>query len=279
MDYKAILTVQTDLHHMAHILGQAEVLAGAYDAHLEALCIGVDRSQTGYYYAGASAMIVQETLGRASQEAGAMAAAAGAQLKGLAGRWAVQKGVAQLADIGRHVSQAARFADLVVLPQPYGTDKGVELEPVLEGAMFEGQAPVLIVPDEAKVSATPARVLIAWNESAEALAAIRAAMPMLKAAAAVHVVVVDPPQHGPNRSDPGGMVAQYLVRHGVRAEIDVLSKTLPRVADVLLRHATDTSADLLVMGGYGHSRFREAVLGGATRHMLQQATLPVLMAH
>ncbi|MGB0440252.1 MAG: universal stress protein, partial [Paracoccaceae bacterium] len=76
-----------------------------------------------------------------------------------------------------------------------------------------------------------------------------------------------------------GMVAQYLVRHGVRAEIDVLSKTLPRVADVLLRHATDTSADLLVMGGYGHSRFREAVLGGATRHMLQQATLPVLMAH
>ncbi|MGB1035312.1 MAG: universal stress protein, partial [Primorskyibacter sp.] len=120
MDYKAILTVQTDLHHMAHILGQAEVLAGAYDAHLEALCIGVDRSQTGYYYAGASAMIVQETLGRASQEAGAMAAAAGAQLKGLAGRWAVQKGVAQLADIGRHVSQAARFADLVVLPQPYG---------------------------------------------------------------------------------------------------------------------------------------------------------------
>jgi nucleotide-binding universal stress UspA family protein len=70
-----------------------------------------------------------------------------------------------------------------------------------------------------------------------------------------------------------------LSRHGVSCEIDVLSKSLNRVSDVLNRHITDTGADLLVMGAYGHSRFREAILGGATRNMLEHATVPVFMAH
>ena len=121
--------------------------------------------------------------------------------------------------------------------------------------------------------------MIGWNESGEAINAIRAAMPLITGADAVHVVVIDPPQHGPNRSDPGGQVSQYLARHGAKVEIDVLSKTLPRVSDVLLRHADDMKADMLVMGAYGHSRFREAVFGGATRDMLEQTDLPVFMAH
>ena len=70
-----------------------------------------------------------------------------------------------------------------------------------------------------------------------------------------------------------------LVRHGVKAEITVLAKTMPRVSDVLLRHARDMNADMIVMGAYGHSRFREAILGGATRNMLENAKIPVLMAH
>ncbi|HAW45742.1 MAG TPA: universal stress protein, partial [Roseovarius sp.] len=85
------------------------------------------------------------------------------------------------------------------------------------------------------------------------------------------VVVIDPPMHGPNRSDPGGLLAQYLSRHGAKTEIDVLSRSLPRVSDVLLRHMTDMDADMVVMGAYGHSRFREAIFGGATRYMLEQA--------
>ncbi len=70
-----------------------------------------------------------------------------------------------------------------------------------------------------------------------------------------------------------------LSRHGARCEIDVLSRTMPKISDILNRHATDTGADMVVMGAYGHSRFREAILGGATRYMLEQATIPVLMAH
>jgi nucleotide-binding universal stress UspA family protein len=70
-----------------------------------------------------------------------------------------------------------------------------------------------------------------------------------------------------------------LVRHGVRAEVVVLAKTAPRVSDTLARHVLDQDADLLVMGAYGHSRFREFLLGGATRDMLEHAAVPVLMAH
>jgi nucleotide-binding universal stress UspA family protein len=75
------------------------------------------------------------------------------------------------------------------------------------------------------------------------------------------------------------LLSQFLARHGVKAEIDVLSKTMPRVSDVLMRHVSDVNADMIVMGAYGHSRFREAILGGATRSMLEKATVPVLMAH
>jgi nucleotide-binding universal stress UspA family protein len=70
-----------------------------------------------------------------------------------------------------------------------------------------------------------------------------------------------------------------LVRHGVKAEVSVLAKTRPSVSDVLVRHLRDQNADLLVMGAYGHSRFREAILGGATRDMLEMAEGPVFLAH
>ncbi|WP_136443087.1 universal stress protein [Pacificoceanicola onchidii] len=279
MSYKTILTVVTDPDLAESIVSHAAAVAQGAHAHLDVVCFGVDRTQTGYYYAGANAMVLQETLNRATTEAEALAAQVREVLGRFELRWSVEHGVAQLADIGRHVAARARFADLVVLPKPYGKNHGVELEPVIEGAMFEGQVPVVVVPDDVDPPSAPKRVVIGWNESAEALRAVRAALPVLKGAELVHVVVIDPPKHGPNRSDPGGMLSQYLVRHGIRAEIDVLSKTLPRVSDVLMRHVTDVGADLVVMGAYGHSRFREAILGGATRNMLEQANVTVFMAH
>ena len=145
--------------------------------------------------------------------------------------------------------------------------------------MFEGRAPVLVVPDDATLSGQPKTVMAAWNESVEALTAMRMALPFLMSADLVRIVIIDPPQHGPERSDPGGLLSQMLARHGVTCEIDVLSKTMTRVSDVLNRHATDTGSEMIVMGAYGHSRFREAILGGATRNMLEQAKVPVFMAH
>ncbi|AAV96752.2 universal stress protein [Ruegeria pomeroyi] len=279
MAYKSLLTVLTDPKIAPATLAQLVALAEAQDAHAEALCLGVDRSQTGYYYAGANALILQETLNRANAEAEEVLTLAQDTLGKSGVRWSAESGVAQIADLGRHVAHRARFSDLVVLSRPYGEDRGSEAEPIVEAAMFEGHAPVLVVPDNAPPLKQPRTVLLGWNESVEAMRAIRLAMPFLRAADLVRIVVIDPPRHGPDRSDPGGLLSQMLARHGVKVEIDVLSKTMTRVSDILNRHATDTSADMLVMGAYGHSRFREAILGGATRNMLEQATVPVFMAH
>lgn len=279
MAYKSLLTVLTDIDLAEAPIAQSVSLAQSNNGHLDVLSLGVDRSQTGYYYAGANAMVLQETLTRAHKEADEIEKFAEERLAASGIRWGTETGVAQIADLGRHVAQRARFADLVILPKPYGDGHGAELEPTIEAALFEGQAPVLVVPDGATPLAEAKKVSVAWNESAEALVAIRAALPILKQADLVRVVVVDPPTHGPNRSDPGGMLSQFMSRHGVKVEIDVLSKTLPRVSDIIMRHAKDTECDMVVMGAYGHSRFREAILGGATRNMLEQAEIPVFMAH
>ncbi len=279
MAYKTLLSVLSDPALMETPLAQGDALAMAEDAHFDVLCLGVDRTQTGYYYAGANAMLLQESISRAQEDAAALEKAVKQRLEGTQARWATDTGVAQLADLGRIVAARARFSDLVILPRPYGEGCGAELEPIIESAMFEGHAPVLVMPDAAAMAARPKKIMISWNESVEAMNAIRAAMPFLQKADLVSVVVVDPPAHSPNRSDPGGPLSQWLSRHGVRVEIDVLSKTLPRVSDVILRHATDMDAELVVMGAYGHSRFREAILGGATRNMLEHASVPVFMAH
>ena len=138
---------------------------------------------------------------------------------------------------------------------------------------------MLVLPNKPMATVLPARIVIGWNQSREAMVAVRRALPFLKKAALVNIAVIDPPAHGPERSDPGGALCQMLVRHGVKAEVSVLARSMPRISDVLNRHVRDLDGDMLVMGAYGHSRFREAILGGATRNMLENAEVPVLMAH
>jgi nucleotide-binding universal stress UspA family protein len=279
MSFKSILAVATDQAHLTETVTQAASIASTLDAHVDVLCIGVDRTQTGYYYAGMNAAVLQETLHQAREAASEMAASAKKQLDSSGMRWCVIEAVCQLADVARFVASHSRFADLTIVPRPYGDDRGIELEPVVEGALFEGQSPVIVLPDGGSELKLPEKIAIGWNESAEALRAVRSALPMLSAAQSAHIVVIDPPKHGPTRSDPGGQLSQFLARHGVKVEIDVLSKTMPRVSDVMRRHVTDINADMVVMGAYGHSRFREAILGGATRNMLETCEVPVFMAH
>jgi nucleotide-binding universal stress UspA family protein len=225
---------------------------------------------------------MQVTLDRAEAEARETETAVRAALAALGPdlRWSLETAVTQLGALGDLVAQRARFADLVVLPRPYGTGKGPECEAITESALFEGKAPVLVLPEKGHdVALPPKRIIVAWNQSAEAMVAARMALPFLKAAEMVNITVVDPPAYGSERSDPGGLLCQMLVRHGVKAEVSVLARNLPRVSDILARQIWDQNADMLVMGAYGHSRFREAILGGATRNMLEKAEIPVLMAH
>lgn len=280
MGYKNILTVLTGQGESAgQALAAGAALSRREAGHLDVLCVGIDHTQTGYYYAGANAMILQETLDRTQKDADELRRFVEARLKAEDVPWAAEAAVAQIAGLARLVAERARFADLVVLPRPYGEGRGIEDEAVIEAALFEGHAPVLVVPGTGLQESMGRRIVVAWNESAEALSAVRKAMPLLARADEVDIAIIDPPSHGPDRSDPGGRLSQMIARHGVRAEVSVLAKTMPRVSDVLRRHATDRNADLVVMGAYGHSRFREAILGGATRNMLESSELPLLLAH
>lgn len=280
MAYKTLSTVVTSAAEAATTVAAAGRLAVALDAHLDILALGIDRTQVGYAYVGGSGVLLQVAMERAEQEAreteAAVRAVTAEQPFDL--RWSVEGAVSQIGALTELVARRARFADLVVLPKPYGKGRSSESEAVVEAAMFEGQTPVLVLPS-AEAPALPGRIVIGWNQSREAMVAVRAAMPFLQAAQMVNIAVIDPPQHGPERSDPGGMLCQMLVRHGVKAEVSVLARSMPRISDVLARHMRDVNGEMLVMGAYGHSRFREAILGGATRNMLEQAETPVFLAH
>jgi nucleotide-binding universal stress UspA family protein len=139
--------------------------------------------------------------------------------------------------------------------------------------------PVLIVPYSGKFENIGNRVLIAWDASMAATRTVTNALPLLKRAQIVEVALFNPesqPQvHG---ALPGSDVAIYLARHGIKVE--VLQRTTDAdIGTALLALATELDSDLLVMGGYGHSRFREILLGGVTRTVLEAMTIPVLMSH
>jgi nucleotide-binding universal stress UspA family protein len=281
MAYKSLLTVATSAQGLLPTVTAAAQIAQVMDAHLDGLALGVDRTQIGYSYVGSGAVVIAAAMDRAEADAreaeAALKSALGAQSPTV--RTAVESVVTQLGALTDVVASRSRYADLVILPRPYGQGRGVEDEAVTEAALFEGMAPILVVPPSGMKSAEPKRIVVAWNQSREALIAARRAMPFLRRAEMVQIVVIDPPTHGPERSDPGGLLCQLLVRHGIHAEVSVLARTLPRVTDVLARQIRDVDAELLVMGAYGHSRFREAILGGATRNMLENTEVPVFLAH
>ncbi|WP_313137319.1 universal stress protein [Paracoccus jeotgali] len=277
MGYKTILTVITSEGQQNQLAAAIE-MARREDAHLEVFCLGVDHSQTGYYYAGASAYVFQENIDKAMASAESLETMIRKRLQGETIRWSVESAVAQVGGLTTLIGMRARFADLVVLTRPYSETAAPDAEAVTEAALFEGGAPVLIVPRGELPETLARRVLIAWDQSEEAMTAIRRAMPMLAKAESVEITVIDPSPHGPERSDPGGALCQMLTRHGVRASIAVLARTMPQISEILAQRAIEIGADLIVMGAYGHSRFREAILGGTTRTMLRKTSIPVLMA-
>lgn len=279
MTFKTVLTVRMKADDPTYPLLQAERVATHTNGHLDVLCIGVDHTRTSFYDATASAITIQAGMEQAQGEAKETRRKTEETMRASTVAYSVESTVVHGEEVGRLVAHHARFSDLLVARLPYGRDRLSPEETVVEAALFDARVPVLLLPDEAKAPLTPRCITLAWDQSIEALTAAKKALPMLMAADLVRIVIIDPPQHGPERSDPGGALCQLLARHGVNCEIDILSKTLPRVSDTLLRHASDTNSDLIVMGAYGHSRFREALLGGTTRSILERADRPVFMAH
>ena len=161
MPFKSVMSVLTDAEFAEHALNQASQFARSKGAHLDVLCLGVDRSQMGYYFSGASAVVVETTLNQAREEAKAIERVAETFLKNTECRWGVEAGVTQMTEVARHVAARARFSDLTILPKPYGNDHGVEMETTVEAALFDASAPVLVVPDNGNVITTPKKITVA----------------------------------------------------------------------------------------------------------------------
>ncbi|MCL6646553.1 MAG: universal stress protein [Dehalococcoidia bacterium] len=149
---------------------------------------------------------------------------------------------------------------------------------MIEAALFGSGRPTIIVPYIQKQGLTLDRVLACWDGSRTAARAIGDAMPFLKRAKAVEVIIVTS-ERGKSDEVPGADMGQHLARHGLPVEVKRLVSPETDVASTILSHAADSGADFIVMGGYGHSRLREFILGGATRGMLEAMTVPVLMSH
>lgn len=174
----------------------------------------------------------------------------------------------------------ARHADLTVLPGLRRDGDDLALHDHFHDMLRQSGRPVLMVPAGSTAPLPPKRAVVAWKPTREAARAVADAMPLLRCADMVDVVVIDPAVgEGAYGGEPGADIAAHLARHELRVEVSVRPSMNFSAAYALLEHARTVGADLLVAGGYGHSRLREAVLGGTTRELLQTAHLPVLFSH
>lgn len=178
------------------------------------------------------------------------------------------------------VTVHARHADICVTTSaPRDRPEAVIAHDLFHDLLLESGRPVLVVPDGAKI-VDGGRAVIAWKPTREAARAVHDALPLLRHAEAVDVVVVDPePDEKGYGQDPGADIAAHLARHGLRVEVIAKPRMNFSTAYAVLEHARTVGAGLLVSGGYGRSRFREFLLGGATRELLQGTHLPVLFSH
>jgi len=173
-------------------------------------------------------------------------------------------------------AKIARRFDLVVLGQSQ-REHGASEEVMIEAALFESGRPLMLVPYIQREGLALNRVLLCWDGSRTAARAIGDAMPLLERAKEVDVVIVA--EERKEEDMTGAHMAEHLARHGISATVKRLVKGDISIDSVVLSYAADMGADLIVMGGYGHSRFREFILGGMTRGILESMTVPVLMSH
>lgn len=279
MSYKVISTLVTGDAIQTDAIEAAITLATELGAHLDAYALGVDRIESNFYYAGAEAIVIAENSRFAVEERDTAEAWIKTRMAAELIPYSILPAVIYHQGLQRYLAKNLRLSDLVVLQRPDSeNDQARRQSLTVEACIFEAERPLLMIPKGVRAPRSGGRILVGWNEGPEALSAVRAAMPFLKAAQQVDICIIDPPKHGQNRSDPGGQIAQYLGRHGVRAQIDVLAQTEPDIGAILSRKATEIGAEMLVTGAYGHSRMREAVFGGTSRALIESCPLPLLMA-
>lgn len=266
-------------------LTTALMIARTWNAHLTALHVRVDaRDVAPLAGEGLSGAMIEEMMSATEKESSERSTA----VRRLFERFVAQHGVtvaephpgagatADFATVtGREedlVAQVARLADLPVVPHPEAGED-VSSSDALHAVLFDSGRPVLIAPRAAPAT-IGTRICVAWNGSAESAAAVQAVIPWLQRAQAVRILHADEYQR---RGPAARELVRYLALHDVSAET---AQFRPQDRDVgrgLLAATRDFGADLLAMGAYSHSRLRQLILGGVTRHVLEHAALPVIM--
>lgn len=261
-------------------------LARRHGAHLTGLCAvdvmrlaGFATGVVGSGNSAALAMLVDQVREEALQAAARIEVGFRERLRrdGIEGEWRLVEG-----GIADTVALHTRYADLAVLGQddpggPALPDWGVS---AVERTLFASGRPVLVVPYAGRFEMVGRRALVGWNASREAARAVNDALPLLAEAEAVTVLAVNPRHGVGGHGDvPAADIVLHLARHGAHATAAHTLAEGISDADILLNYAADLSADLIVVGAYGHSRMRELVLGGVTRALLNRMTVPVLMSH
>ena len=267
------------------LLGVAAELARANNAHLTGLCplelllpADLGFALGGYPEVMALQSAVDQLQTQAMEQAATVEAGFREVLRreGISGEWRTAPGA-----VGEAIAFHARHADLTVIGQ---ADPDHPAAPagrhMIEEVLLAAGRPLLIVPYAGTFATIGRTVLIAWTETREAARAASDALGLIDPAASVTVLTMARPGGAEQPEVPGAEIAAHLARHGlaVTAARTVGGDGVSE-ADVLLSYAADLGADLLVMGGYGHSRVRELALGGVTRGVLRHMTVPVLMSH
>ena len=251
-------------------------VANAFNAHLSGIAFAYDPAVPAIA-GGCEVMLpgwIEEERGKAAERAKAAVAKfeAAARREGLSAESRVLNATARKAP--QLFAQIARRFDLSIVQQ---SEPGYE-NVIITAALFDSGRPVLIVPYIHTDGFRLNRVMICWDGSRNAARAIADAQPFLTRAKAIELVtVVSADIKSGEMRDAD--IARHLARHYPKVEVEIITATDLDVPNAILSHAADTSADFIVMGGYGHSRLREFILGGATRGMLATMTIPTLMSH
>lgn len=276
---KDIVVAVVSLERDEAALRAAEYIARDHGAHARVLILSVHPA-SDYADPIAPLSVVLEDLARGSQGEVALKQKA---IEGWAAKSDVNFEIAptsiEAALGGREVLAQARHADLTIMTRP--TPHGDRAHHALfEIVLFGAGKPLLLVPPSWSSRALGQRILIAWNAKREASRAVGDAMPFIVGAERVVVATVDAlPSAEGHGERPGHDLATYLARHGAKAEVENLDGLGRSAAERLLETAREMNADMIVMGGYGHARAAEWLLGGTTRELSELSEVPLLMSH
>ncbi len=280
MAWKDILVLVAEAQADEPALALGEALARQCDAHLAAAFLTPLPDEPLAYEPTVVAGVWAELLGRARQEAEAERKKVEARLGRFERPCELRSAEALSRDLGRVAAVHARYADVAIMTRPSEGAGGELREEIVEGVLFHSGRPALIAPPNWKGGEIGKRVVVAWDASREATRALSEARALLGGSAQITVVTVDAkPKMFGHGDQPGANIAAHLSRRGLSAEVRNVDSMGRSASLAILEEANALQADLVVMGGYAHSRLRELVFGGATRELLRAANVPLLMAH